>query len=112
MAVNKTINVKVNNNFEETAEDLNDLNDGLKQTAKASEEASESTAEMSGNLAGMNPVIGGVIGAFGKLQTGLASVGRAFFTLRRRNNCIRHWSIGLCNYISNASFQRFRGRAE
>ena len=109
MAVNKTINVKVNNNFEETAEDLNDLNDGLKQTAKASEEASESTAEMSGNLAGMNPVIGGVIGAFGKLQTGLASVGRAFFTLK---GAIIASGIGALAFAIISVTQAFKGSEE
>ena len=82
MAVNKTIDVKIKNNFSETTEDLNELNDGLKETAEASDEAAESTAEMSGNLAGMNPVIGGVIGAFGKLKTGLSKVRKSFFTLR------------------------------
>ncbi len=109
MAVNKTINVKINNNFEETAEDLNDLNDGLKQTAEASEEASESTAEMSSNLAGMNPAIAGVIGAFGKLKTGLASVGRAFFTLR---GAIIASGIGALALAIISVTQAFKGSEE
>ena len=109
MAVNKTINVKINNNFEETAEDLNDLNDGLKQTAEASEEASESTAEMSSNLASMNPAIAGVVGAFGKLKTGLASVGRAFFTLR---GAIIASGIGALALAIISVTQAFKGSEE
>jgi|11_taG_2_1085331.scaffolds.fasta_scaffold00902_11 hypothetical protein len=109
MAVNKTINVKINNNFEETAEDLNDLNDGLKQTAEASEEASESTAEMSSNLASMNPAIAGVVGAFGKLQTGLASVGRAFFTLK---GAIIASGIGALAFAIISVTQAFKGSEE
>jgi hypothetical protein len=109
MAVNKTINVKINNNFEETAEDLNDLNDGLKQTAEASEEASGSTAEMSSNLATMNPAIAGVVGAFGKFKTGIASVGRAFFTLR---GAIIASGIGALALAIIAVTQAFKGSEE
>ena len=109
MAVNKTINVKINNNFEETAEDLNDLNDGLKQTAEASEEASESTAEMSSNLSTMNPAIAGVVGAFGKFKTGIASVGRAFFTLR---GAIIASGIGALALAIISVTQAFKGSEE
>jgi len=109
MAVNKTIDVKIKNNFSETTEDLNELNDGLKETAEASDEAAESTAEMSGNLAGMNPVIGGVIGAFGKLKKGLSTVGRAFFTLR---GAIIASGIGALALAIVAVTQAFRGSEE
>ena len=106
---NKTIKIKVENNFKETKEDLEDLNEGLDETAEASEEASESTAKMSGNLAGMNPVIGGVAGAFVKLKKGLSTVGKSFFTLR---GAIIASGIGALVLVIVSVTQAFKGSEE
>jgi len=82
MATNKEINVKVNSNFKETKDELDDLNEGLNETAVASEDVNASTSEMSANIGSLNPVVAAAINAFSGLRSGLKTVGKGFTTLR------------------------------
>lgn len=106
MAVNKTIDIKVNNNFEQSAEDLNDLNKGLKDTAKETEKVEESSK---GATTAFDSMTSGSIGKFTALTTTIGGVVKSLFTLR---GAIIATGLGALLVLITSITQAFKGSEE
>lgn len=106
MAVTKTIKIEVDNNFEETAEDLKGLNDELKDTAEASEEVEDATK---GAAEAQALMTGGAAGKFKGLLKSLGMVIKSMFTLR---GAIIATGIGALLVAITAVTQAFKGSEE
>jgi len=105
----KTINIKVDNNFKETKEDLDDLNEGLNEASAASDELNGSTSEMNSHLVGLSPILTSIVAAFEGLRGGLKLVGKGFTTLR---GAIIASGIGALVLAITSVTQAFKGSEE